>query len=63
MQSISESGDNMDLYRPLSPVGLLRNSMSDGRLLRQVRRSVAVCWQLRCRDPDLGMRSDRLSAR
>lgn len=62
MQRISDSGDNMAMYRPLSPVGLRRNSISDGRFVRQVRRFMAVCLQSRCRDPDFGIRSDRLSA-
>lgn len=62
-QSISDSGVNMALYRPLSPVGLRRNSISEGRFLRQVRRFVASCLQSRCRELDLGMRSDRLSAK
>lgn len=62
MQSSSARGHNMALYRLLSPVGLRRNSMSAGRFLRQARRFVAVCLQLYCREADLGMRSDRLSA-
>ena len=62
MQSNSESGDSMARYRDLSPVGLRRNSISKGRLLRQVRRFAARCLQSRCSDSDFGMRSDRLSA-
>lgn len=62
-QSISDSGDNMALYRPLSPVGLRRNSISEGKFLRQVRRFVASCLQSRWRELDLGMRSHRLSAK
>ena len=37
--------------------------MSAGSFLRQVRRFVASCLQLRWRELDRGMRSDRLSAR
>lgn len=62
MQSSSDSGDSIAQYRALSPVSLRRNSISGGRLLRQVRRFAAVCLQLRCRDSDFGMRPDRLSA-
>ena len=62
MQSNSDSGDSIARYRALSPVSLRRNSISGGRLLRQVRRFAAVCLQLRCRDSDFGMRADRLSA-
>lgn len=62
MQSSSESGDSIARYRALSPVGLRRNSISEGRLLRQVRRLAAVFLQSCCREFDFGMRSDRLSA-
>lgn len=62
MQSRSDTGDSMAIYKDLSPVGLRRNSISEGSFPRQVRRFAAVCLQLRCRDSDFGIRSDILSA-
>ena len=62
MQSSSESSTSISWYRDLEPVGLRRKSISDGRLLRQVRRLAARFLQSRCSDSDFGMRSDRLSA-
>ena len=59
MQSISDSGDSMDLYRVLSPAGLRRNSMSGGICLRSFE---VISLQSFCKELDLGMRSDRLSA-